>query len=439
MVISPCSLTVWRRTWWDRSVPTGARHGSARNAIAAVEAAYSLEGTDNEWLGRILDALRPDMETNGGSYAFVCRIHDGRLDVGPGYVERNLDPGFAAVVAELNRTAPGAFFALLERQAVITGAFSDVVGHLFQAHLDSHAAPHGVFDALEIFAQDGEGYALNVVAPARLRVHASPRVRGIWKRIGFHAASGMRLRRRLAAMAGDESAVFAPDGRLVHAEDNLRDNVPGREALSRAVRAMERARTASERAHPERALELWKGLVAGEWSLVDTWTGGGRRHIAAYRNAPAVKDPRALTARERVVLQYASRCASNKEIGFALGLSESTIASAVSGILRKLRCRRRSDLLALAHVDQALHAEVAVGGNRIGVLSLSGGVRSPLADKLSAAERDIAALLVDGKTNAEIARARGTSQRTVADQVHGIFEKLGLRGRSELVNALTRE
>ncbi len=415
------------------------QRGTARGAISTVEAAYSLEGTVDDWLAGVLDALRPDMETDGGSYAFACRIHDGRLDLGPGYVERNLDPGFASVVAELNRTAPEAFFALLERHVVLVGAFTDVVGHLFQPHVDAHAGAHGVFDALEIFAQDGEGWAVNVVAPARRRVHASPRVRGIWKRIGFHVAAGMRLRRRLATAARREDAVFVPDGKLVHAEGELRDDLRGRDVLSHAVRSMERARTKAERAYPERALELWKGLVDGEWSLVDSWASGGRRHVAAHRNAPSMKDPRALTPRERVVFQYASRSATNKEIAFALGLAESTVESAVSGVLRKLRCRRRSDLLAFAHVEEALHAEVAVAGERIDVLALPGGVRGPLADKLTEAERAVAAGLVEGKSNLEIARARGTSPRTVANQIRGIFEKLGVRGRSELVRAFTSE
>jgi DNA-binding NarL/FixJ family response regulator len=413
------------------------QHGTARHAVAAVEAAYSLEGTDDAWLAGVLDALRPDMETDGGAYAFVCRIHDGRLDLGHGYAERDLDPGFAAVVAELNRTAPEAFFGLLERNVVMTGAFTDLVGPLFQTHLDEHAGPHQVFDALEIFAQDGEGWGVNVVAPARRRVHAPPRVRGIWKRIGFHVAAGLRLRRRLATVGDRESAAFAPDGKLLHAEGELRDDLRGRDALSDAVRSMERARTKAERAQPDRALELWKGLVAGEWSLVDSGTSGGRRYVAAHRNAPAVKDPRALTPRERIVLHYASRGASNKEVAFALGLAESTIAAAVSRIVRKLGCRRRSDLPAFARVEQAERGEMAVAGERIDLLVLPGGGRSALADELTDAERAVAAAVVEGKSNLEIARARGRSPRTVANQIRGIFEKLKLRGRSQLVKALT--
>jgi DNA-binding NarL/FixJ family response regulator len=44
----------------------------------------------------------------------------------------------------------------------------------------------------------------------------------------------------------------------------------------------------------------------------------------------------------------------------------------------------------------------------------------------------VLALLERGLSNAEIARSRGRSPRTVANQVAKIFEKLGVSSRSEL-------
>jgi DNA-binding NarL/FixJ family response regulator len=41
--------------------------------------------------------------------------------------------------------------------------------------------------------------------------------------------------------------------------------------------------------------------------------------------------------------------------------------------------------------------------------------------------------LLEGKRNADIARERGTSVRTVANQVAAIFRKLKVRSRAELV------
>lgn len=52
---------------------------------------------------------------------------------------------------------------------------------------------------------------------------------------------------------------------------------------------------------------------------------------------------------------------------------------------------------------------------------------------LTDVEQQIVRRVVAGDTDAEIARERGTSVRTVGNQLAAIFRKLGVRGRSELV------
>ncbi|MBE2254514.1 MAG: helix-turn-helix transcriptional regulator [Myxococcus sp.] len=54
------------------------------------------------------------------------------------------------------------------------------------------------------------------------------------------------------------------------------------------------------------------------------------------------------------------------------------------------------------------------------------------APALTAAERDVMALVLAGKSNAAIARHRGTSVRTVANQVASLFRKLKVGSRAEL-------
>jgi DNA-binding NarL/FixJ family response regulator len=51
---------------------------------------------------------------------------------------------------------------------------------------------------------------------------------------------------------------------------------------------------------------------------------------------------------------------------------------------------------------------------------------------LTEAEQEIASELLRGKSYQEIARIRGTSFGTVANQIRSIFQKLGIRSRSEL-------
>ena len=52
---------------------------------------------------------------------------------------------------------------------------------------------------------------------------------------------------------------------------------------------------------------------------------------------------------------------------------------------------------------------------------------------LTAAERAVALLALRGLTNRDIARLRGVSARTVANQLASVFRKMGVGSRRELV------
>jgi DNA-binding NarL/FixJ family response regulator len=416
------------------------RSVTAQHALAIVEACYSLDGSDNEWLGRVLEAASPDLDQGRGVYGFTSRVNDHTLEPGSAYVERDLDPAWSSRVDEFNRNAHGSFFEVLARTAVLAGGFMENATPSMASHLQTIVGDNGgVTDAFGVFAQDGEGYAVNLAGPAGRVLSTPPRVLGIWKRVGMHLASAMRLRRHLSSSHAACDAILAPDGSVVHAESELREDSTAREKLTLAVRDVERARTTQKRRDPERALELWHGLIAGRWSLVDHWEANGCRYVAAYRNQPDMHDPRGFTSLERVVLPYAALGASNKEIAFALGLSTLSVGTAVGRLVRKLRCRRRSDLVAFANPIGAQDMWLSIGDGEVGVLSVSHGVRSPVANRLSRGERAIANMVVAGQSNAAIARSRGTSPRTIANQLHNIFDKLEVGSRGELVRRLTRD
>jgi DNA-binding NarL/FixJ family response regulator len=70
-------------------------------------------------------------------------------------------------------------------------------------------------------------------------------------------------------------------------------------------------------------------------------------------------------------------------------------------------------------------------------LVLSYETGSPeLPDSLTRAQRELARAVMRGKSNPEIAAERGTSPRTVANQLQAVYDKLGVRSRLELVRAL---
>jgi DNA-binding NarL/FixJ family response regulator len=63
----------------------------------------------------------------------------------------------------------------------------------------------------------------------------------------------------------------------------------------------------------------------------------------------------------------------------------------------------------------------------------------PLADEpsesLTPAEVEVARLILQGKSNREVAERRGTTTRTVANQVASLFRKLKVQSRLELATA----
>jgi DNA-binding CsgD family transcriptional regulator len=72
----------------------------------------------------------------------------------------------------------------------------------------------------------------------------------------------------------------------------------------------------------------------------------------------------------------------------------------------------------------------------LAVLSFAlSGPGSTESTALTPSESHVVELLLEGRTNAEIAAIRATTPRTVANQVASLFRKLGVRSRLELVTA----
>ena len=110
--------------------------------------------------------------------------------------------------------------------------------------------------------------------------------------------------------------------------------------------------------------------------------------------------------RERVVAEHAALGKSNKLIAYELGIAESTVATHLSAVRRKVGARSRVELI----------------GN---------GVSLGLHD-LTPAEHAVAIDVLAGLSNAEVARKRGRSRRTIANQLAAIYRKLGIHSRVEL-------
>jgi DNA-binding NarL/FixJ family response regulator len=119
--------------------------------------------------------------------------------------------------------------------------------------------------------------------------------------------------------------------------------------------------------------------------------------------------PTSLTPREEQVLIQLRLGLPLKVIALELGVHPSTISTHVSSAARKLGAQGRVDLVRV--------------------------VADPDFASLSRCEREVARLARQGLSNAEIAEARGTSPRTVANQLARVYRKLGIGSRVGLALA----
>jgi DNA-binding CsgD family transcriptional regulator len=185
-----------------------------------------------------------------------------------------------------------------------------------------------------------------------------------WQMLAAHVDAGHRLRHGLADsdiggephtdLPYDAEAIFdANSFRMTDAVGQAQERTATRKLRDAAV-AVDRARGKMRDTDPEKALEIWKALVRGRWSMVDWFDSDGRRFVLALPNAPQVDDPRGLTERESQVVAYAVLGQTNKMIGYRLGLSKSRVSMLLRSAMRKLGVRTRSQLVIKLRDFQAL-------------------------------------------------------------------------------------
>ncbi len=324
--------------------------------LHVVEAAYRLDGTDHQWLRAVTNAIGPLLDEGHGVYGVPIDPSDpAHLYLGKMACYR----GTPAIVRAILRSNRMASPADVEQAYRSPPAICTIIEQIGVDRWRTAAQPHGpahIQDCTGVFAVDPTGVGCMVVAP-HSQVHRYPaRVRRVWARVVAHLASMQRLRQALApAPARSRSegeAVLSPRGAVEHAEGPARLG-SARTQLREAALARERARGRLRRQDPEEAVDLWRALVAGRWSIVDRFDRDGRRFLIAHENEPAGVGPRALTARERQVVQYVAMGHPNKLVAYQLGLSVGSISAYLSGAMRKLGVASRLDLVRLVLAARA--------------------------------------------------------------------------------------
>jgi DNA-binding NarL/FixJ family response regulator len=185
---------------------------------------------------------------------------------------------------------------------------------------------------------------------------------------------------------------------------------------------------------------FWTGLVEGTHRVVRAFTHVRGHYAVAGRG---VSGP--LSARERMLLHRAFLGQSQKSLASELGVSGTTVSVLIGRSLDRIGLERRICaaplpvvLGALDHLGMleppsgACAGAFEAGEGRYMVASVpvfDPGVLRDLTD----AERSVARLIAEGMCQKAIAASRGTSLRTVANQIASLSRKLDVGGRFALL------
>lgn len=335
--------------------------------VALLERAYALDAEDDAWLAGIADASKPMLDRGMGIFAFLYQT----MNVTAWSLGKVVNIGAPPEVPEVLRAVAPQSPAEMTRRFFWSEPCITVLELLGEGpgadFLRNVMGPHGAEDVLMIKAADPSGVALSLCAPLHEQTPIGRSTAALWSRLAAHLAAAHRLRRVLRDVAASArafsgaEAVLSPEGRCEHAEGPAQ-SANARTTLRAAAVQIDRARGRLRKKDPEAALDLWRGLVAGRWSLVDQFDTDGRRYLVARRNDPRTPDPRALTERERQVAHFVALGHTNKLVAYELGLSEASVATHLRRAVGKLGVGGRVQLV--ERVQQLGGAEAPEGGRR---------------------------------------------------------------------------
>lgn len=339
----------------------------SRGVLDVLDAAYDVEPDEPSWILGLTRAFAPLVDDGTGVHGFFVDLaaepplrHPvlvggepaweaawrdhwwDRLMLGlpPSTLRTMIEFGTASFTTHLW----AATAARIETFAELLTRFAhDGFAHALSERAAPEADAEHLFypESLNIVAASPTGPAVAIVANRRRTAErplaARERIR--WSRLSSHIAAALRLRQRVRSRAalevGAEGVVDAR-GHVIHAEGAAKTKA-GLEALRCAARDVVKARRASDAVTP---LELWRGLHAGRWSVVETFDSDGKRFIVARENRPSsARSSAGLSAREREVLAQLALGHANKAIAYTLGITPATVATHLTNAARKLGAR----------------------------------------------------------------------------------------------------
>jgi DNA-binding CsgD family transcriptional regulator len=327
------------------------------DVLSVVEAAYADAGDADTWLRGTLAAIAPHLDRGAGVLAHRFAHEGERLRIWS-VIGQGADESMVAQFGEAARGVwqeephqtrlRAAYYPRAPSATTIRRLFPTLDPSTVLAELVRGLSVPVHRDGFGVYGADPSGHGCLFFTLQTKPLHVSARTLAHWERVAVHLAAGYRLARR---RTGEADAVLDPVGKVLHLENGV--STTHRESLSHASRAIDRARGKLRRVDPDRALSLWKGLVAGRWSLVEHFDHDGKRYLVAKRNGLDLRPWPALTDREAQALAFVAEGQTLKLVGYQLGVSTGTVAGDLMRAQRKVGVASRLELVAAYRARRA--------------------------------------------------------------------------------------
>ncbi len=325
--------------------------------MSFLEAVYALELDDHSWLTRVLGALS---DLYGPEPHYVGFFYDAS-NVDDFKLWNVCIPSAPPELVE----AFGIFRGLVRNRAFVSTTFRSLLvgsarrtGMPYLRPVLEARERSGWGDIFNINGMDPSGVGCIVTIGTREREFAAtPAELAVYKRLASHLAAAFRVRRRLGVSevggavdrkpdSGVEGAeaILDANGRVVHAVGPATSKT-AQERIRTTAASMDALRVKGARAAGRNALERWHPLTSARWTLLDSFEENGRRYVVARENQAHVEGFSALTDRERQIVLHAALGFTNKQIAYALGISDTTVRVLMARAANRMGVRTRREVL----------------------------------------------------------------------------------------------
>lgn len=395
------------------------------------EAALFLDGDLSAWLQRVADAIAVDLDRGYGAQVVLFDPSRPKTPALAGATTGG-PPGLLQYVLTINERSPDWELARITPARVSQlCTFRELAGGSATQNFFEDKPLDGIVikDWVALMLPLGMNRLLMAGGFTTNEARLKNQQRQNWNELVPLLSTGLSLQLSAAAARSDEK----------HSDKHHRSPPGVSTSCVSARRHLQEVAQKADRAQAVRSFDaptesnLSSTVVDGSWMLVDRFEADGRRLNVAVPN-PTRNPTATLTPRQRQVAKLAAEGLSNKEIGYRLGVEESTIGSLIANVLHLLKMRRREELVTALHVPHR-STVVTCGALPVRVMSCP-ALPTGAIQGLTSSESDVALRAASGVSTRTIAAARGVSSRTVVNQLSSVFRKLSVASRSELASLL---